>query len=117
MSLALAVLALLAPRARADVPSLPGFSLEWSDDFTGAAGSLPDSSRWILTTGTSYPGGAPQFGTWEIETYTDSPENVQTDGQGNRKCGRPARVLPPPPPPPGGAPGGGGGGGGQDAHA
>lgn len=85
MSSALVFLALLSPLARAAVPTIPGFTVQWSDDFSGAAGSLPDSSNWILTTGTSYPGGAPQFGTWEIETYTANPENVQTDGKGNRK--------------------------------
>lgn len=84
-SSALVLLALLSPLAHAAVPSIEGFTLVFSDDFTGAAGNLPDSANWIFTTGTSYPGGAPQFGTWEIETYTANPENVQTDGQGNRK--------------------------------
>ena len=85
MSSALALLALLSPLAHAAVPSIDGFTLEFSDDFTGAAGSLPDSANWLFTTGTSYPGGAPQFGTGEIETYTANPENVQTDGKGHRK--------------------------------
>lgn len=85
MSSALVLLALLSPLARAVVPCIDGFTVDFMDDFTGAAGSLPDSAIWLFTTGTSYPGGSPQFGTGEIQTYTDAPENVQTDGQGNRK--------------------------------
>ncbi|AUH43314.1 glycoside hydrolase family 16 protein [Streptomyces sp. CMB-StM0423] len=53
------------------------------DDFDGAAGSPPDAANWIVDTGTSYPGGPANWGTGEIQTYTDSPENLQKDGKGN----------------------------------
>jgi len=70
--------------ARAAVPPTPpGWSLVWSDDFTGAANTLPSSANWIINTGTSYPGGPPNWGTGEIQTYTNSTANVSHDGGGN----------------------------------
>ncbi|MBQ1025522.1 carbohydrate-binding protein [Micromonospora sp. C95] len=78
------VLAGLGTTADAAVPPPPsGWSLVWSDDFTGAAGTLPSSGNWIIDTGTSYPGGPPQWGTGEIQTYTNSTANVSHDGAGN----------------------------------
>jgi beta-glucanase (GH16 family) len=72
--------------ASADVPSTPdGWSLEWSDDFAGSAGSLPSGDNWIIDTGTSYPGGAAHWGTGEVQTYTSDPANLQQDGAGNLK--------------------------------
>jgi len=64
-------------------PDPEGWSLVWSDDFNGQAGSLPDSEDWIIDTGTSYPGGPANWGTGEVQTDTDSPENIALDGQGN----------------------------------
>ncbi|GAA1782641.1 glycoside hydrolase family 16 protein [Streptomonospora arabica] len=70
--------------AQADLPPDPeGWNLVWSDDFKGQAGSLPDADDWIVDTGTSYPGGPANWGTGEIQTYTDNPENIGLDGQGN----------------------------------
>ncbi|KAG4420992.1 hypothetical protein IFR04_005861 [Cadophora malorum] len=66
----------------AAIPQIPGFTLTWSDDFVGTAKSLPDPANWIVTTGTSYPGGAPNFGTGEIQTYTSSPDNLALSGNG-----------------------------------
>ncbi|QGN47076.1 carbohydrate-binding protein [Micromonospora sp. WMMC415] len=77
-------LAGLTVTANAAVPPPPsGWSLVWSDDFTGAAGTLPSSANWIIDTGTSYPGGPPNWGTGEIQTYTNSTANVSHDGSGN----------------------------------
>ncbi|WP_431883933.1 carbohydrate-binding protein [Micromonospora gifhornensis] len=77
-------LAGLTATADAAVPPTPsGWSLVWSDDFTGAAGTLPSGSNWIIDTGTSYPGGPPNWGTGEIQTYTNSTANVSHDGAGN----------------------------------
>lgn len=78
-------LLILIERAIAAIP-YPG--PEWdtvlfSDDFSGPAGSAPAADKWILQTGTSYPGGPAQWGTGEVETYTRSPRNVQLDGSGN----------------------------------
>ncbi|QLQ37596.1 carbohydrate-binding protein [Micromonospora robiginosa] len=70
--------------AQAAVPAPPaGWSLVWSDDFTGASGSLPSSANWIVDTGTSYPGGPANWGTGEIQTYTSSTANLAQDGAGN----------------------------------
>jgi beta-glucanase (GH16 family) len=56
----------------------PGFSLTWSDDFTGAAGTGVNTGTWKYDTG---PGST--FGTGEIETMTNSTANVFHDGAGN----------------------------------
>jgi len=62
--------------------ALPAFSatnwkLAWSDEFNGAAGSLPDAAKW------TYDLGAGGWGNQELETYTKSPENVSQDGEGH----------------------------------
>ena len=55
--------------AQAAVPPPPtGWSTVWSDDFTGAAGTLPSAANWIIDTGHSYPGGPANWGTGEIQT-------------------------------------------------
>ncbi|WKU02214.1 carbohydrate-binding protein [Micromonospora soli] len=70
--------------AHAAVPPPPsGWSLVWSDDFTGASGSLPSAANWIIDTGTSYPGGPANWGTGEIQTYTANTANLSQDGAGN----------------------------------
>ncbi|WP_248963471.1 glycoside hydrolase family 16 protein [Sphaerisporangium perillae] len=70
--------------AGASVPATPsGWSLVWSDDFNGSAGSPPSSSNWIIDTGHSYPGGPGNWGTGEIQNYTANPANVSLDGGGN----------------------------------
>ncbi|CAM5231499.1 hypothetical protein GCM10010329_63270 [Streptomyces spiroverticillatus] len=53
------------------------------DDFDGPAGSPPSPVHWMHDVGTCYPGcPAPQWGTGEIETMTDSTDNVRLDGKG-----------------------------------
>jgi hypothetical protein len=59
------------------------WSLVWSDEFDGAAGSGVNTSNWQYDTGTSYPGGAANWGTDEIETMTNSTSNVYLDGNGH----------------------------------
>ena len=78
-ALLVVVTALILHRASAG----PRWQQVWADDFNGAKGSLPSSQRWILDAGTSYPGGAPQWGTGETQTYTADPANVQLDGSGH----------------------------------
>jgi hypothetical protein len=63
-------------------PVVPGFALTWSDDFIGSAKGLPNIADRIVDSGTSYPGGAFQWGTGEIQTYTSRPENVKLTGDG-----------------------------------
>jgi hypothetical protein len=83
---AVLVTASLSTAAQASVPPpANGWSLAWSDDFTGSAGSLPSSGNWIFDTGHSYPGGASNWGTGEIQNYTTSTSNIQLDGSGNLK--------------------------------
>lgn len=61
------------------VQTLPNRSwqLVWSDDFTGNAGTSPDSTKW------TYDLGAGGWGNSELETYTRDPQNVSLDGAGN----------------------------------
>ncbi|GAA3459327.1 carbohydrate-binding protein [Saccharothrix longispora] len=70
--------------ANASVPSTPpGWTLQWSDDFNGAANTLPSSSNWIFDLGHGYPGGPGNWGTGEIQNYTNSTNNIKLDGSGN----------------------------------
>jgi hypothetical protein len=88
-TLILALVALLAsltvPRpAGASLPPVPaGWTRIFSDDFNGPAGQLPSSANWLFDIGTSYPGGAPNWGTGEVESMTNNPANVSLDGAGN----------------------------------
>ncbi len=59
----------------------PGYTTTFFDDFTGAPGSLPSSSNWIIDLGTSYPGGAPKWGNNELETYTKAYGNLHVTYQ------------------------------------
>lgn len=79
-------LALYASSALASAPSTSG--TEWRrtlflDDFTGRSGQAPDSSKWTAQTGIKYPGGPEQWGTGEIQTYTNSGNNIRQAGNGN----------------------------------
>ena len=70
--------------ANASVPTTPsGWNLVWSDDFNGTAGTAPSASNWLYDLGTSYAGGAANWGTGEVETMTNSTANVYLDGSGN----------------------------------
>ncbi|MGI5346924.1 glycoside hydrolase family 16 protein [Streptomyces sp. CA-250714] len=75
-----------SPQRRAEVGKKAQVTQEvWRTDFDGAAGSLPSGDDWIIDTGHGYPGGPPNWGTGEVQTYTDKPENVQLDGDGHLK--------------------------------
>src|SRR5215471_2409975 len=50
------------------------YQLVWSDEFSGADGSAPDSSKWAIQTG----GGG--WGNNELEYYTSRSQNVQVKG-------------------------------------
>jgi Carbohydrate binding module (family 6)/Glycosyl hydrolases family 16 len=77
-------LALGAATAGAALPPPPaGWTLAWSDDFDGASGSLPSGANWIIDLGHSYPGGPANWGTGEIQSYTNSNQNLALDGGGN----------------------------------
>ena len=55
----------------------------FQDNFDGAAGTGLNTQDWLYDRGTGYPGGAANWGTGEIETSTDSTDNVYHDGSGH----------------------------------
>ena len=83
LGLVAALVAVVAGYAVRETSGSGGWKNVWTDNFNGSAGARPSSSNWQFTTGTSYPGGAPQWGTGEIETYTDDPANAHLDGSGH----------------------------------
>jgi beta-glucanase (GH16 family) len=64
-------------RTREESAPRPTWTLRWSDEFTGAAGTRPDPARW------SYDLGATGWGNAELQEYTDAPSNAALDGRGN----------------------------------
>ncbi len=56
------------------IPPSTGFTLSWSDEFNGADGSLPDSTKW------AYDIGGGGWGNQELETYTNRAVNAQIKG-------------------------------------
>ncbi|OIK24945.1 glycoside hydrolase family 16 protein [Streptomyces malaysiense] len=82
--LAAAVATAATGPADASAPAPPsGWSQVFLDDFDGAAGSSVNTSNWQFDTGTSYPGGAGNWGTGEVESMTSSTSNVSLDGKGD----------------------------------
>ncbi|WP_030386659.1 SGNH hydrolase domain-containing protein [Streptomyces sp. NRRL S-241] len=64
-------------------PGADGWTRLLRDDFDGPAGTPPSAVNWLHDLGTCYPGcPAPQWGTGEVETMTDSTDNVRLDGRG-----------------------------------
>lgn len=55
------------------------WELTWSDEFDGPAGSAPDAGSWTYDLGRGDNG----WGNQELQAYTDNPENVSLDGEGN----------------------------------
>jgi len=80
-SIALLVIFTLVGCERDSVQKLDqrNWQLTWSDEFDGAAGLLPDSSKWTFDLGTGQNG----WGNQELQSYTASPNNVSLDGNGN----------------------------------
>ena len=75
---------LTLPTSAQAAPAPPtGWTTVFSDDFNGAAGTGVNSANWLYDTGTSYPGGAGNWGTGEVETVTNSTSNVYLDGSGH----------------------------------
>ncbi|WP_055494076.1 glycoside hydrolase family 16 protein [Streptomyces sp. TP-A0356] len=84
MGLAMAAATAATLPANASAPTPPsGWTQVFLDDFNGAAGSGVNTANWQYDTGTSYPGGAANWGTGEVETMTSSSSNVSLDGNGN----------------------------------
>ena len=55
------------------LPATSGFTLVWSDEFTSANGSAPDSTKW------TYDLGGGGWGNQELQSYTSRPQNVQIE--------------------------------------
>src|SRR3954451_8768218 len=82
-AIAVAATAVFTVDANAAVPAAPaGMTTVFSDDFAGAAGTDLNTADWLYDIGTSYPGGAANWGTGEVETVTTSTANVYRDGAG-----------------------------------
>lgn len=79
----LATAACLVTPALAQVPQPAGWTLKFADDFSGPAGSQPSRAIWRYDLGHGYPGDKNNWGTHEVEAYTDRPENIRMDGQGH----------------------------------
>ncbi|KAK3938120.1 concanavalin A-like lectin/glucanase domain-containing protein [Diplogelasinospora grovesii] len=56
-------------------PSYSGYNLVWSDQFSGASGTSPNTGNWNIITGFLNVNA-------ELETYTSSTNNVQISGGG-----------------------------------
>ena len=72
-------LTLISAFAASSQTTTTGWQLVWSDEFNGAAGTPPDPTKWNYDLGN----GANGWGNGEAETYTNSPNNVFQDGNGN----------------------------------
>lgn len=57
------------------------WQLVWEDNFDGPAGQSPDKSKWVFDIGRGPDNDG--WGNAELQYYTDRPENVSLDGQGN----------------------------------
>lgn len=55
------------------------WELTWSDEFDGPAGTQPNPANWRYDIGTGQNG----WGNNELQSYTNSPQNVAMDGNGN----------------------------------
>jgi beta-glucanase (GH16 family) len=67
---------------------LPGtWSVVWSDEFEGAAGTLADPTKW------TYQVGGDGWGNKELQDYTDSINNAALDGQGHLVITARAEVM------------------------
>jgi beta-glucanase (GH16 family) len=57
------------------------YQLAWEDNFAGAAGQSPDATKWAFDIGIG-PGND-GWGNQELQYYTERPENISLDGNGN----------------------------------
>jgi beta-glucanase (GH16 family) len=64
-------------------PPATTWTLVWSDEFGGAAGSRVDAAKWGHDLGDGCASGNCGWGNNEKEYYTDAAENVSLDGDGH----------------------------------
>jgi beta-glucanase (GH16 family) len=63
----------------AAIASAASWKLAWSDEFDGPANTPPDPSKWVYDLGHNEDG----WGNKELQSYTNSLENIHHDGQGH----------------------------------
>ncbi|KAL4960876.1 glycoside hydrolase family 16 protein [Aspergillus stella-maris] len=67
-------------------PLLQGYSLTWHEEFTYPSSSntlkQPSTAKWIYDSGHSYPGGPANWGSNELQSYTNKIENIRITEQG-----------------------------------
>jgi beta-glucanase (GH16 family) len=68
---------------RAPDPGPTGWKLLWSDEFNESVGTPPNPALWGYEIGDGSINSIPGWGNSELQYYSDSPENVAHDGQGN----------------------------------
>ena len=68
---------------RAPDPGPAGWDLVWADEFDDPAGTPPNPDNWGFEIGDGSVNGIPGWGNDELQYYTDSTDNVATDGAGN----------------------------------
>jgi beta-glucanase (GH16 family) len=79
----LALVAVLScSRGSAPVAARP-WTLQWSDEFNGAAGSPVNNRIWSYDIGDGCAAGNCGWGNQERQSYTSAPANVALDGQGH----------------------------------
>ncbi len=81
------VLLLAGPRAREDraphaPPTMPQWTLVWSDEFDGAAAAPVDDQRWAFDLGDGCTAGNCGWGNEEKEWYTSDRANAALTGDG-----------------------------------
>jgi beta-glucanase (GH16 family) len=64
-------------------PGPDGWELVWSDEFDQPEGTPPDPANWSFELGDGTVNQIPGWGNDELQYYTDAPENVRHDGEGN----------------------------------
>ncbi len=81
ISLAAISIAVLSGCEIEPIQTLPSrnFELVWSDEFDGDSGTVLNAGKWGYDLGTGQNG----WGNNELQTYTNSPQNVSLDGLGN----------------------------------
>jgi beta-glucanase (GH16 family) len=65
-----------SPTSSPSIPSPAGWTLVWSDEFDGPAGTLVDATKWVAEV------GGHGWGNHELEYYTDRAQNARLSGDG-----------------------------------
>jgi hypothetical protein len=77
------IVSFVAAMSNITLTQAASWTLKWSDEFNGSAGTGVNTGNWLYDTGTSYPGAAANWGTGEVETMSSSTANVYQDGSGH----------------------------------